>query len=327
MKTKTEKGRVVLAFSFSIPLSQNRCSQFLSHPPAAALNPSLPALNLSPSPRRKAVQSSAAAAPHSLFLFVSFESALINMYANCGAMEFAREIYEGLPLKNMIVLSAIYLQLRCCFILVNFVNVLLMCVLLIVMPKHVSLSTDKMSRIPSVVPQKRRKSSIENAFNVEDMNHLIENIAMVFYAGVLSFHLARNPYYVSSYSFAANHNLSGFLPLSYNALRTTLLKQERAHIDRLLQPIKSLWTLKGVTLVSNGWTDVQRRPLINFIGICEGGHIFLKVVDGSDEYKDKFYMTNIFNSRWADIEYAPDKISSKNLPRLSNIPGVATEND
>ncbi|XP_045790797.1 uncharacterized protein LOC123885559 isoform X4 [Trifolium pratense] len=36
-------------------------------------------------------------------------------------------------------------------------------------------------------------------------------------------------------------------------------------------------------------------------------------------------MTNIFNSRWADIEYAPDKISSKNLPRLSNIPGVATD--
>jgi pentatricopeptide repeat protein len=34
------------------------------------------------------------------------QSALINMYANCGAMEFAREIYDGLPLKNMIVSTA-----------------------------------------------------------------------------------------------------------------------------------------------------------------------------------------------------------------------------
>jgi hypothetical protein len=72
------------------------------------------------------------------------------------------------------------------------------------------------------------------------------------------------------------------------------LKQERANIERLLQPIKSLWTLKGVTLVSDGWTDVQRRPLINFIGICEGGPIFLKAVDGSNEYKDKHYMASIF---------------------------------
>ncbi|XP_058759672.1 uncharacterized protein LOC131632983 [Vicia villosa] len=161
-------------------------------------------------------------------------------------------------------------------------------------PKHVPLPSSKPSQIPPVVPQKRRKSIIENAFNVDDRNQLRETIARMFYSGGLSFHLARNPYYVSSYSFAANHNLSGFLPPSYNALRTTLLKQERANIERLLQPIKSLWALKGVTLVSDGWTDVQRRPLINFIGICEGGPIFLKAVDGSNEYKDKHYMASIF---------------------------------
>jgi hypothetical protein len=91
----------------------------------------------------------------------------------------------------------------------------------------------------SSVPQKRKQRSIENAFNVEDKNHLRESIARMFYSGCLSFHLARNPYYVSSYSFDANHSLSGFLPPSYNAPRTTLLKQERAHIDRLLQPMKS----------------------------------------------------------------------------------------
>ncbi|XP_027364746.1 uncharacterized protein LOC113871850 [Abrus precatorius] len=102
-----------------------------------------------------------------------------------------------------------------------------------------------------------------------------------------------NPYYVSSYSFAANHNLSGLLPPSYNALRTSLLQQERSHIERLLQPIKSLWLIKGVTLVYDGWTDVQRRPLINFMAVSEGGLIFLKAVDSSKEYKDKHYMASI----------------------------------
>ncbi|GAU16301.1 hypothetical protein TSUD_299330 [Trifolium subterraneum] len=191
-------------------------------------------------------------------------------------------------------------------------------------PTHVPLptATDKTSRIPPVVPQKRRNSSIENAFNVDDRNHLRESIARMFYSCGLSFHLARNPYYVSSYSFAANHNLNGFLPPSYNALRTTLLKQEKAHIDRLLQPIKSLWTLKGVTLVSDGWTDVQRRPLINFIGICEGRPIFLKAIDGSGEYKDKFYMANIFKDVIKEVgPHNVVQIITDNAPVSRNIDG------
>lgn len=79
-------------------------------------------------------------------------------------------------------------------------------------PKHVPLPTYKLSQIPLVVPQKRRKSSIENAFNVDDRKQLRETIARMFYSGGLSFRLARNPYCVSSYSFAANHSLNGFLP-------------------------------------------------------------------------------------------------------------------
>ncbi|KAH1241478.1 hypothetical protein GmHk_07G019060 [Glycine max] len=160
--------------------------------------------------------------------------------------------------------------------------------------KNVPLPTDKRTPTPPTLPPKRRKSSnIESAFNIEDKNHLRAEITrMLYYAG-LPFHLARNPYFVSSYSFAANCNLSGFLPPSYNALRTSLLQQERSHIERLLQPIKSLWSLKGVTLVADGWTDAQRRPLINFMAISEEGPMFLKAIDGSKEYKDKHYMFDL----------------------------------
>ena len=94
-------------------------------------------------------------------------------------------------------------------------------------PKHVSLPTAKPSQMSSVVPQKIRNGSIENTFNAEDMNHLRESIVTMFYYGGLSFHLARNPSYVSSYAFAASYNLSDYLPP--NALRTTLLKQESSY--------------------------------------------------------------------------------------------------
>ncbi|KAH1232682.1 hypothetical protein GmHk_09G025276 [Glycine max] len=160
--------------------------------------------------------------------------------------------------------------------------------------KNVPLPTNKRTPTPPTLPPKRRKSSnIESAFNIEDRNHLRAEIARMFYSAGLSFHLATNPHFVSSYSFAANCNLSGFLPPSYNALRTILLQQERSHIERLLQPIKSLWSLKGVTLVVDGWTDAQRRPLISFMAISEEGPMFFKAIDGSKEYKDKHYMFDL----------------------------------
>jgi hypothetical protein len=51
--------------------------------------------------------------------------------------------------------------------------------------KHVPLPTANPSADPSqfssVVPQKRRNGSFENAFNVEDMNHLRESISRIFF--------------------------------------------------------------------------------------------------------------------------------------------------
>ena len=58
------------------------------------------------------------------------------------------------------------------------------------------------------------------------------------YTGGLSFNLARNPYYMRAITFDANHNLGGYVPPSYNKLRTTLVQQEKANVERLLQPIK-----------------------------------------------------------------------------------------
>ncbi|RWR83372.1 DUF659 domain-containing protein/Dimer_Tnp_hAT domain-containing protein [Cinnamomum micranthum f. kanehirae] len=115
-------------------------------------------------------------------------------------------------------------------------------------------------------------------------------IARMFYASGLPFHLARSPYYVSCIQFAANNALASYVPPGYNKLRTSLLQQERAHVDRLLQPIKGTWKEKGVSIVSDGWSDSQRRPLINFMAVTESGLMFLKAVDCTGEIKDKYFI-------------------------------------
>ena len=63
-------------------------------------------------------------------------------------------------------------------------------------------------------------------------------------------------------------------------MRTTLLQREKAHVERLLKPIKDFWLENGVSIVSNGWSDLQRRPLINIMAISDGGLVFIRQLMG-----------------------------------------------
>ena len=99
------------------------------------------------------------------------------------------------------------------------------------------------------------KSPLERAFNNGCKEHLTSLIARMFYSGGIPFHFARNPHYVNSYKYAANNMITSYVPLGYNTLRTILLQKERANVEKMLKPIKDGWKEKGVSVVSDGWTD------------------------------------------------------------------------
>ncbi|XP_057790912.1 uncharacterized protein LOC131008025 [Salvia miltiorrhiza] len=86
------------------------------------------------------------------------------------------------------------------------------------------------------------------AFNAQAREILDGEIARMFYLAGLPFNLAKNPHFIKSYSLAANSNVAGYNPPSYNALRTKLLKNERSHLQTLLEATKSTWKSKGVTI-------------------------------------------------------------------------------
>ncbi|WOH02245.1 hypothetical protein DCAR_0521634 [Daucus carota subsp. sativus] len=77
---------------------------------------------------------------------------------------------------------------------------------------------------------------------------------------------------------ASEYNLSGYVPPTYNALRTTCLQKEKAHVERLMEPIKTTWKEKGVTIVSD---------------VTELGPMFIKVVNCEGNVKDRFFMANL----------------------------------
>ncbi|GJZ63698.1 hAT dimerization domain, ribonuclease H-like domain protein [Tanacetum coccineum] len=48
--------------------------------------------------------------------------------------------------------------------------------------------------------------------------------------------------------FAAANKIDGYVPPSYNKLRTTLLQKEKDNVHRQLEPLRSTWKEKGVTI-------------------------------------------------------------------------------
>ena len=129
-------------------------------------------------------------------------------------------------------------------------------------------------------------------------------IAKMFYTGGLSFHFARNPYYARAFKSASQ--LPGYVPPGYNALRTTLLQKEKSNIENLLEPIKKTWNEKGVSICSDGWSDAQRRPLINIMTVSESGPMFLKAINCEWETKDKHFIADLLINTIQEI--GPQKV-------------------
>uniref|UniRef100_A0A2N9ETS1 BED-type domain-containing protein n=1 Tax=Fagus sylvatica TaxID=28930 RepID=A0A2N9ETS1_FAGSY len=119
------------------------------------------------------------------------------------------------------------------------------------------------------------KSPLERAFNNSCKEHLTSLIARMFYSGGIPFHFAKNPHYVNSYKYAANNMITGYVPLGYNALRTTLLQKERVNVEKMLKPIKDGWKEKGA-------------------------------IDGIKEYKDKYYISKLLMNVIKEI--GPEKV-------------------
>ncbi|XP_050376408.1 uncharacterized protein LOC126793822 [Argentina anserina] len=144
-------------------------------------------------------------------------------------------------------------------------------------------------------------SSIEKAFQNSAREECDAEIARMFYTGGLPFNLARNPHYRNSYIRAST--LPGYVPPGYNAIRTTLLAKEKKNIEKHLQPLKLSWKDKGVSICSDGWSDAQRRPLINVIAISESGPMMLRAVNCEGEYKDSELIANLIIESIKEVGY------------------------
>ncbi|KAH7425014.1 hypothetical protein KP509_11G036900 [Ceratopteris richardii] len=69
--------------------------------------------------------------------------------------------------------------------------------------------------------------------------------------------------------------------VDYKRLRTSMLIEEKERIENLLEPIKLGWQTYGCSILSDGWSDIRHRHIINIMVSSCLGTYFLKAIDCS----------------------------------------------
>jgi len=102
----------------------------------------------------------------------------------------------------------------------------------------------------------------------------------MFFECNLSFNLARHDAFLKFVS-AVGEAGPSFKAPSSETLRTKELRAEVMEVEKELQPMKASWERYGCTILSDGWSDARRRPLINILVSSCQGTVFLKAIDAS----------------------------------------------
>lgn len=117
---------------------------------------------------------------------------------------------------------------------------------------------------------------------------------------------------------AAVGSCEGWTGLEYRKMRTTMLDEEKERIEVALQPIKTGWTSFGCTIISDGWSDIRRRHMINILVSSCLGTYFLRAVDagrGGERITGEWIYRHI---RQAIIEVGPENVVQVVTDNASN---------
>eukprot|EP01018_Ginkgo_biloba_P023328 Gb_37124 [translate_table: standard] len=146
-------------------------------------------------------------------------------------------------------------------------------------------------------PHKRTKEmgQLEKLMDVGGREDVDSHVARCIYACGISFNVVHSPYWQDMEK-AINDGPKGYKTPSFEKVRTTLLTKEKSLAEQSIEPIRASWRTTSVSIVSDGWTDVRNKPLINVIVVCPKGSMFLNAVDCSGELKDATFIANILIS-------------------------------
>nr|XP_043631554.1 uncharacterized protein LOC122603007 [Erigeron canadensis] len=80
---------------------------------------------------------------------------------------------------------------------------------------------------------------------------------------------------------AVKHATAGYKLPSSETARTRLLDECKHDVEKELTPLMDTWYTQGVSVVSDGWSNVNHTPLINVLAVNSCGPVFMYATDFS----------------------------------------------
>ncbi|XP_057856565.2 uncharacterized protein LOC131065967 isoform X2 [Cryptomeria japonica] len=107
--------------------------------------------------------------------------------------------------------------------------------------------------------------------------------------GSIPFFTARSPYWQEMVD-ALTICGAGFKAPSEIDLSGPILTELVNDVKKELGDQRQIWSTKGCTIMTDGWTDRRNRTLLNFLVSSTGGTVFIKSIDASAHCKNATYL-------------------------------------
>ncbi|KAL0904612.1 hypothetical protein M5K25_026741 [Dendrobium thyrsiflorum] len=120
------------------------------------------------------------------------------------------------------------------------------------------------------------------------------DIGRFFFENAIPFNVATSPAYFNMLRSVGLYGRGLKAPSMYE-LRTWILKEELHNTEQSIEEIKRTWSETGVTIMSDGWSDMKSRSLINILVNNPYGTVFLRSVEASDEVKNADFLFNLLD--------------------------------
>ncbi|XP_058182231.1 uncharacterized protein LOC131300412 [Rhododendron vialii] len=122
------------------------------------------------------------------------------------------------------------------------------------------------------------KKTIADIFQTNDREDVYQRFARFFYGNGIPFNVARSPFWTDMVT-RINNAPKGYKAPNYEKIRISLLDKEQSKVQRALTPIMQDWSTHGLSIASDGWSNLKNQQLINTMAVSGGRAIF---VNGHD---------------------------------------------
>ncbi|KAL7586189.1 hypothetical protein Lser_V15G40571 [Lactuca serriola] len=115
----------------------------------------------------------------------------------------------------------------------------------------------------------------------------------------------------------------GYKAPSSEKVRTVLLDEYVRDVEKDLIPFKKTWSSHAISIVSNGWSNIKHKPLLNVLAVNSRGSMFMYATDFSGVEKTGKAIAQFLSQAIDSV--APSNVLSVITDNVANCKAVGKE--